>query len=83
MRPCTLSDGTRLSKGQWVVVPAWAINRSNTIYPNPNEFDAFRFSKMSQLTGEETKYQMSNSGEGYVSFGLNRHAWWDKHYIST
>jgi hypothetical protein len=75
MQPFALSDDTQLSKGQHIVVPAWLINRSEAIYSNPNEFDAFRFSNMSQLTGEETKYQMANGGEGYTTFGLGRHAW--------
>ncbi|PWY89862.1 cytochrome P450 [Aspergillus heteromorphus CBS 117.55] len=52
LQPYTLVDGTHLSPGQWVVAPAWAINRSLQKYDHPTEFNAFspgRFFAMMEL----------------------------------
>ncbi|KAK2733887.1 hypothetical protein FQN57_001937 [Myotisia sp. PD_48] len=75
MKTCTLADGTLLRKGQLVIAPAWAINRSERIYNNPNEFDAFRFAKMSDTIGDPHRHRMSMPGEGFASFGSGKHAW--------
>ncbi|KAI9786674.1 MAG: hypothetical protein M1839_006225 [Geoglossum umbratile] len=73
-QPHTLADGTHLSKGQWVVAPAWAMNRSAQSHTNPDAFDAFRFSRLRAAPGGESRHQMSNPEDGYISFGAGRHA---------
>jgi cytochrome P450 len=76
LKPLTLSDGTHLPKGQWVVAPACAINRSTQYYANPDDFDAFRFSRMREAeAGHETKHQLTCPEKGYLSFGMGKHAW--------
>lgn len=75
LRPHVLADGTKLSRGDWVVVPAWAINRSTEWYSNPEEFNALRFSEMGEKDDKHAKYQMANYGDSYLSFGYAKHAW--------
>ncbi|KAI5842715.1 cytochrome P450, partial [Tricharina praecox] len=76
LKPMTLSDGTYLPKGQWVVAPACAINRSTQHYANPDEYDAFRFSRMreGEEPGHEAKHQLTCPEKGYLSFGRGKHA---------
>ncbi|KAF8537364.1 cytochrome P450 [Trichophaea hybrida] len=74
MKPYTLADGTRLPKGQWVVAPAWASNRSAEQYDDPLRFDAFRFSSAREEAGSEVRYQLASPDKGYLSFGMGKHA---------
>jgi cytochrome P450 len=75
LKPHTLADGTRLPKGQWVVAPAWATNRSAKLYEDPLKFDAFRFSSAREKPGNEVRHQMASPDNAYISFGMGRHAW--------
>ena len=66
------------------MAPAWTINRSSQSYSNPDDFDAFRFSRMREEPGSETRHQMSAPEDGYLSFGAGRHAWCGNFlYMST
>ncbi|KAJ5540465.1 cytochrome P450 [Penicillium frequentans] len=73
LQPLFLADGTFLSKGQWVVVPAWAINRSTEIHTDAHTFKALRSLESSQ-TDRESPVDAYVPGDGFLSFGLGRHA---------
>lgn len=76
MEDITLVDGTFLPKGQWVCTPAWPLNRSPSVYENPDEYDPFRFEKMRKVAGQELKHQLATPEEGYYSFGgPGKNAW--------
>lgn len=70
----TLSDGTYLPKGTWVTAPASAIHHSELSYEDPMKFDGFRFSRMRQQPGFETKFQAVSTADNYLPFGHGRHA---------
>jgi len=63
--------------GTFVAIPASAAHTDERIYPNANEFDGFRFSKLRETeSGSMTsKHQaVSTSGE-HLFFGFGQHAW--------
>lgn len=74
-KPHTLVDGTFLPNGQWVVVPAYSINRSAENHNKADEFDAFRSSRLRESAGHETRHQMACPENGFLSFGIGKHAW--------
>lgn len=74
LQPLFLADGTFLSKGQWVVVPAWAMNRATEIYTDADPFKALRSVESCQ-NGIESPVDAYVPGDGFLSFDLGRHAW--------
>lgn len=77
-RSCTLSDGTYLPSGRWVVVPAYSINRSAQWHAQPDIFDAFRFSRLIDREACGNRHALTNPGKGFLSFGIGKHAWLDR-----
>ena len=77
LSPLKLSNGMTIPAGTLVAIPASASHRDEMIYPNPDEFDGFRFAKLRE-DEEDTmtsRYQtVSVSGE-HLAFGLGRHTW--------
>ena len=45
------------------------INQDPDLYPNPAQFDAFRFSKLREMPGNEMKYQHATTGFDNINFG--------------
>jgi len=47
------------------------------IYPNPQEFDGFRFSTLREREGDSVvaKHQAVSTSAEHLAFGLGRHAW--------
>ena len=77
LRQLTLSNGMTIPAGTLVSIPASAIHRDEISFPNPDDFDGFRFAKLRESEGDTvtSKYQsFSASGEN-VAFGLGRHTW--------
>ncbi|KII83970.1 hypothetical protein PLICRDRAFT_179998 [Plicaturopsis crispa FD-325 SS-3] len=70
----TLSDGTFLPKGTWVIVPTSALHHSEILYENPLEFDPFRYSRMREQPGHEAKHQLVSVDENNLGFGIGNHA---------
>ncbi|OCL06345.1 cytochrome P450 [Glonium stellatum] len=52
----TFSDGTRLEKGDWTCIPVGAMLKDDTLYPQPDEFNGFRFADP-KLFGETKSVQ--------------------------
>jgi cytochrome P450 len=77
LRPFTFSNGVTIPAGTLVSIPASSIHTDERIYPNPDEFDGFRFAKLHE-SEEDTmtnRYQtVSTSGE-HLPFGIGRHTW--------
>ncbi|KAI9772563.1 MAG: hypothetical protein M1839_002445 [Geoglossum umbratile] len=64
----TLENGLHLPQGTTVAVPAYSIHHDPDIYPNPMEYDAFRFvgrEPDSSSKPEETDGEPRENGEGY------------------
>lgn len=72
----TLGDGTFLPAGTFIASNLTATHTDNSLYPDADVFDGFRFSKMRDESAEEgVKHQMVNTSTDYLSFGHGRHAW--------
>ncbi|KAF4600637.1 hypothetical protein EYR38_005280 [Pleurotus pulmonarius] len=69
----TFSDGTHLPQGTFLACAGWAVHHEANIYPNPMEFDGFRFSNMRE-DGAATKHQIVNTTTEHLAFGHGRHA---------
>ncbi|KAI0181565.1 cytochrome P450 [Hypoxylon sp. FL1284] len=68
----TLSDGTVLPKGSRIIVAGNFMDPR--IYPDPEKFDAARFLKMRQQTGQEHSWQLVTTSPAHFLFGHGQHA---------
>ena len=77
MRPFTFSNGTTISAGTVVACPLSAVHTDGEIYPNPDEFDGFRFARLRERgeDGMANKHQAGTTSTAHLSFGHGRHAW--------
>ncbi|KAI0245478.1 cytochrome P450 [Lactifluus subvellereus] len=76
LRPFTFSNGLTIPAGTLVALPAGAIHTDGEIYPNPEEFDGFRFSKLREMEGDAmlTSHRAVSISPEQLAFGLGRHA---------
>ncbi len=78
LRPFTFSNGATVPADTYVAVPLAAIHTDEEIYPNPEEFDGFRFAKLRERDGDTVPvagYQSTSTSWDYLEFGYGRHAW--------
>ena len=77
LRPLELSNGMTIPAGTLAAIPASATHRDEMTYPNPDEFDGFRFAKLREDGGETvtSRYQAVSTSTEHVAFGLGRHTW--------
>jgi len=80
-RDVTLSNGIKLPKGTPIAFPSWAIvNSPETLLYSPeynagtgnlpaDTFDGFRFSRLRELAGRETKHQAATTSPYQFNFG--------------
>ncbi|KAH9000281.1 cytochrome P450 [Lactarius akahatsu] len=75
LRPFTLSNGVTVPAGTLVVVPSAAVHMDEEFYPNPEEFDGFRFAKLRERDGVAVAgHQATSTSTEYLAFGHGRHA---------
>src|SRR6266702_5069270 len=76
LRPFIFSNGVTVPAGTLIAAPTGAIHRDGKIFPNPEEFDGFRFSKLHERDGGAVagRQALSTSPEN-LTFGYGRHAW--------
>lgn len=72
MRQVTLADGTVVPKGSRVMV-ATAFQEPS-IYPEPEKFDAERFVRKRQETGQNNSFQYVSISTEHLGFGYGKHA---------
>ncbi|KAK4169799.1 putative cytochrome P450 E-class, group IV [Cladorrhinum sp. PSN259] len=72
----TLSSGQVIPEGVQIEVPAEAISRDPEIFPNPEEFQPWRFYELRANTrGEQAaQHQFVSIGQNILTFGYGRHA---------
>ena len=77
LRPFTFSSGITISAGTVVACPLSAVHTDGEIYPNPDEFDGFRFARLREggEDGMANKHQAGTTSATHLSFGHGRHAW--------
>lgn len=68
----TLSDGTVLPKGSRLMVAANFMDPE--VYREPEKFDAERFVKKRQESGQENAWQLATTSSEYTLFGHGQHA---------
>ena len=64
-----LSTGDVIPQGTTSMILSHTINQDPKIYPNPSQFDPFRFSKLREIPGNELKYQHAMTGFDNINFG--------------
>ncbi|KAK7063836.1 Ent-kaurene oxidase [Favolaschia claudopus] len=75
VKPTTLADGTVIPAGHTIAFPLKHIhNNDPTVYPNPEKFEYFRFSKLREEDESNGKHQFTTVGKDLTLFGLGRHA---------
>ena len=74
LHPFTFSNGVTIPAGTVIAAPVTAIHTDGEIYPNPKEFDGFRFANLRERDGVSGQQVTSTSAE-YLTFGYGRHAW--------
>ena len=77
LRPFTFSNGVTVPAGTLVALPTNAAHTDEDSYPNPDEFDGFRFAKLhgSEWDTVTSRYQAVSASSEHLAFGLGRHAW--------
>jgi cytochrome P450 len=78
LRPFTFSNGVTVPAGTLVSIPASTTHTDERIYPNPDEFDGFRFAKLRESGEEDTmtsRYQTVSTSSEHLAFGIGRHTW--------
>jgi cytochrome P450 len=77
LRPLKLSNGMTIPAGTLVAIPSSATHRDEITYPNPDEFDGFRFAKLREDEGDTmtSRYQAVSTSSENLGFGLGRHTW--------
>ena len=77
LRPFTFSNGVTVPAGTLVSIPASTTHTDERIYPNPDEFDGFRFSRLRESEGDSmtNRHQMVSTSTEHLAFGLGRHTW--------
>ena len=76
LRPFTFSNGVTVPAGTLIAAPAGAIHSDGEIFPNPEEFDGFRFAKLRERDGVAAAgHQATSTSAEYLTFGYGRHVW--------
>ena len=73
-RDFAFSDGTVVPRGSWVLVPMYAMYTDDDYFPNAEEFDAFRFSRLREQAGQENRHQFVTTSTTHLNFGHGKHA---------
>jgi cytochrome P450 len=74
-RPFTLSSGLIIPAHTTIGIPTQAITMDPALYPDPETYDPWRFSKLREESVEnEGKAQYVASNPASMSFGYGRHA---------
>jgi cytochrome P450 len=70
----TLHDGTLLPKGTHLAVASAEIAHDGSNFPDPDTFDPWRFYKLRQQKGHESRHQFVTTGPDSLPFGYGNHA---------
>ncbi|KAK9237338.1 cytochrome P450 [Lipomyces kononenkoae] len=68
----TLPNGVHLPYGTHIGIPQWAIHRDDDIYPNPEQYNPWRFSSDNNSAEWKRQNDMTTVSETYLAFGYGR-----------
>ncbi|ESK94791.1 cytochrome p450 [Moniliophthora roreri MCA 2997] len=69
-----LSDGTVIPAGTIVATAALPVHHDERNYSDPERFDPLRFYGIREKEGKSVKHQMMTPEQGYLAFGMGKHA---------
>ncbi|EEB91421.1 hypothetical protein MPER_10218, partial [Moniliophthora perniciosa FA553] len=75
LKDFTFSDGTIVPAGTIISAASNETHNDETIYPNANEYQGFRFAELKSKEGEELGQNMVKPNPEYIIFGYGKHAW--------
>ena len=77
LRPFTFSNGVTIPEGTLISLPTRATHSDERNFENPDEFDGFRFAKLSEGEGDAvtSKHRVSSMSAQNLAWGLGRHSW--------
>lgn len=74
MKKFKFADGMIVSPGDLLATSQAGVHKDPSIYPCPEDFDGFRFSRMKE-EGETSKIYTTNTSTEFITFGHGKHAW--------
>ncbi|KAJ7202453.1 cytochrome P450 [Mycena rebaudengoi] len=80
------ADGQSLPYGAYLQIATLGVHYDTEIYDNPDEFDAFRFSRLrdeKKAQGRIFNQHMVTTGVDYLAFGHGRHACPGRFFAAT
>nr|A0A0E3D8N7.1 RecName: Full=Cytochrome P450 monooxygenase janQ; AltName: Full=Janthitremanes biosynthesis cluster protein Q [Penicillium janthinellum]AGZ20487.1 cytochrome P450 monooxygenase [Penicillium janthinellum] len=69
----TFSNGLKVAKGTYVFAPNAPVLFDERFYPNPHQFDGYRFYRLGQQTGKPQGFRFVATNSNYLQFGDGRH----------
>ncbi|KZT50820.1 cytochrome P450 [Calocera cornea HHB12733] len=76
VKSVTLSDGTHIPAGAHVAMNLWSIHHDPEIYPDPEEFDPFRFSRKVEDGESAVKHAFTTASSEFLLWGGGAHVWY-------
>ncbi|KAG2003935.1 hypothetical protein GB937_009299 [Aspergillus fischeri] len=67
-----LPNGVYLPYGTKIGIPQYAVHRDSDLYPNPDEYNPYRFYKENATPEERRQNLMTNTSDTYLVFGHGR-----------
>lgn len=85
LRPFTFSNGVTIPPGTVVGAPLSAIHTDGEVYPNPDEFDGFRFVKLRECGGDgmASKHLAGTTSTVHLPYGHGRLACPGRFFATT
>ncbi|KZO94406.1 cytochrome P450 [Calocera viscosa TUFC12733] len=73
IRDVCLSDGTQLRAGTRVAINSWSLHRDPGLYPNPDQFDPFRFSRKVEEGENPVRHAFATASSDFLIWGGGEH----------
>ncbi|PYH42434.1 cytochrome P450 [Aspergillus saccharolyticus JOP 1030-1] len=73
VRPYTFQDGLQLPANTFLMFPTYEFTHDGETYPNPEQFDPWRFYRM-RTEGDATKFHFATVSNDSTNFGAGFHA---------
>ncbi|KAI0425479.1 cytochrome P450 [Xylaria sp. FL1042] len=75
LKPLQLSDGKTIPAGSFISMPTDSVAHDPSIYPNPQQFDGYRFYRKRQESPKHFhQHQFSSIGPDSLAFGYGKYA---------